>query len=333
MTRSIGFAVIGILAVWLTCQQMRHTQMLVERRVSLDRYLEGTSHRPFCHRVLVPVLLRVITPVLPTSACAAWGRELSPADVPTDVAADDPRVYVALFLVLLTPLLVYAGVSGAMYQRFFSHSVYAFPIGAIGVLLFLAPMVLQGIGHVYDFSVLAFHAGMLLCLVEKRLGWYLALFVVSCFNKETTVLMTVAYCACLFDRVPRRQFLLYLLLQVVAFVAVYGIVTWHFRGNPGAGMEVHLSRLIPIYSQRWKTLVYICAIVVLVAYRWSEKPQFFRRAMFMLVPHVALCLYGAYPGELRNFYESVPLLALFSVRSVELAASRFGAWTMRPRLK
>ena len=47
----------------------------------------------------------------------------------------------------------------------------------------------------------------------------------------------------------------------------------------------------PVFRLRAASALAVLAVVaaiILVAYRWSEKPLVFRRAMFMLVPHLAL---------------------------------------------
>jgi len=49
-----------------------------------------------------------------------------------------------------------------------------------------------GYGHVYDFTVLALAAAMLYALLCERLLAFLALFAVSAWTKETTILMTFA---------------------------------------------------------------------------------------------------------------------------------------------
>jgi hypothetical protein len=296
--------------------------MLHEDRVSLDRYIDGTAHRPFCYRVLVPMLLRVMSPVI--SKLPGIDHVIAICGDFSTIPAKHPASIAGLAVILIFSLVAYSFLCGHIYHKFFSESPYASSIGSVGALVFLVPFVLMRFGHVYDFSVLMFHAAMLLCIAQKRLPLYLAFFTVSCLNKETAILMTVAYAACLYDCIPRRRFVVYLLLQLAIFLLTYGLVHRYFRNNAGGSMEFWLYKQVPVFLLHWKRETTVTlAIVFLVAYRWSEKPPIFRRAMVMLLPHLALYLCGANPGEVRNLYESMPLLALFSIRTIEIIAGHF----------
>ena len=318
LMRAACCALVAFLALGVTWWQMERTQMLRGARFSIDRYIAGTADRPFCYRVLAPTLLRILTPELAKASNADPTRALNACGLSVAAASKSPEACIALAFILLASVSIYAAISGKIYRDFFSDSPHAACIGSVGALLFLVPILRQGNGHIYDFSVLMFHAAMLFCIAQRRLRWYIVLFAVSCLNKETTILMIFAYAACLYDCIPRRRFIMYLVLQAAIFGLVYGAIHWYFQGNTGATMETHLSQQMSKYLGI-RAMGGIIAAGILVAYRWSEKPLVFRRAMFMLVPHLALWFWGAAPGETRNLYESAPLLALFSIRTVELA--------------
>jgi hypothetical protein len=156
---------------------------------------------------------------------------------------------------------------------------------------------------------------------------FLVLFAVSCLNKETTLLMTVAYAAYFYDRLPRRKFLLYLGIQCLTFGLIYGYLRYHFAANPGVSMEiVWLDQLQWFMGRTFGDFATFLIIAGLIAYRWDEKPLVLRRAAAMLVPHIALFLIAVNPGEMRNFYESLPLLTLLFCRNLQLlAATLLGA--------
>jgi hypothetical protein len=72
----------------------------------------------------------------------------------------------------------------------------------------------------------------------------------------------------------------------------------------------------------FQDLATLLVILTLIAFRWHKKPLVLRRAAAMLIPHLGLFLVAAAPGEVRDFYESVPLLTLFVCRNLELLGGR-----------
>ena len=118
---------------------------------------------------------------------------------------------------------------------------------------------------------------------------------------------------------PRQNFLLYLGIQCLTFAFIYGYLRYHFAANPGVSMEiVWLDQLQWFMLRTFADFATFLIIVGLLAYRWDEKPLVLRRAAAMLVPLIALFLIAVNPGEMRNFYETLPLLTLLFCRNLQL---------------
>lgn len=314
-----------LLAVSMARAQMSQTQMLKEPRVRFERYFDGTVDRPFAFRRLVPWCLRAVSESIPEAWQSAADTYLAPFTQkllpPGELMTTRPLNYWLLAMLLAGSLLGYAGCTYLTFRRLFPGSDSYSSLVPVMALVAVIPVISIGFGHVYDFTVLFLMAALLYALVAQLHLVFLGLFVVSCLNKETTLFALVAYACYNFDRLPARRFLTYTGLQVVAFVLVYGGLHYTFRDNPGSGMEFWAPSQVDWLLQRsYGDFVTFLALLAIVALAWTEKPLVLRRASWMLVPHAGLCLLGAQPGEFRDGYESLPLLAVFACRNLEILA-------------
>jgi hypothetical protein len=166
-------------------------------------------------------------------------------------------------------------------------------------------------------------AWLLYALVTRRLWLFLMLFSISCFNKETTAFITVAYAACFYDRLSLPVFASIGLLQVGIFAAVYGTLRAYFAMNSGVPMEHwwfnHIDWLM---TRSFTDFAVFLVILALVLLKWPTNPLVLRRSSVMILANVGLYFLGAFPGEWRAFYDSLPLLSMFVCRNLLLA----GVW-------
>ena len=315
--------VVVLLAAMLERAQLLDTNMLLQERVGLDDYVDGTVPRPFAYRILLPQILRGINAVTPAAAIdqldrlgARIGRS-GPYDI-------YPRDVVWLAVLQFASLIGYALVGASLYNALGSRErSWRQWIVAPVLLLFLVPIVHKGLGHIYDFTSLFFMAWLLWAMAGRRHALYLLVFAVSCLNKETTLLMSVAYAAVFFRRMETGRYVAMLAAQFAIFLAIHVPIRVIYKDNPGSGIQVHWHEQIPYYVSRlnngYLLAIFSIAVVLLLAllaFRWNEKPQFLRRASLMIAPHMALFVYGAAPGEVRNLYEIVPLISMLILCSV-----------------
>lgn len=328
---AVCVVLVAALAAALAFCQVTRTAMLHEERVRFAMYLDGTVHKPFAYRILVPLGIRVMTGVLSPSLTTALDRRLGELasgwrdrsvgaialqalDTPTR-----PLHAAAVAVVLWLSLLGYAAMSALAYRALFDADGWPRALVPVSVLVALIPFVARGSGQLYDFTALMFMAGLLYAMAAHRHGLFLVLFAVACLNKETTVFMTLAYAACFRDTLPRRDLLRNVGLQGVIFALVYGGARYYFADNPGSGMESWWVHQISWLMRRtFADLVTFALIVALLTFQWRQKPLLLRRASVILIPHVALFVVGAPGGEFRALYESVPLLSLLAFRNLEL---------------
>jgi hypothetical protein len=312
------WALLIVLSVVLTQAIMKRTTMLVEDRVKLQRYLDGTAHRPFRYRVLVPGMIRVLTATIPDSVVRPIANRVMGHLLPQSIDDSADRVahfYLAGIFVL--SLVGYALMAGRLYVRLFPGIRHPEVI-PVGFLMLLLPFAAGTLGHIYDFTVLLLMAALLYAIASHRHWLFLVLFTVSCFNKETTVFAAVAYACYFVDRMPYRAFIPMVLAQGAVFSFIYFGLHHHYAGNPGKGLENWTAEQLTFLGRRsFADYLSWLGGILLVAYHWPDKPLVMRRSIWMLVPNVCLAVTSAFPGEVRNLYESVPLLSLFVLRNIQ----------------
>ena len=317
------WVVVVLLAAVLERAQLLDTNMLTQERVSLDGYIDGTVARPFAYRVLLPQILRGINAVTPAWAAADLDR-LGGRIGWTGPQNKYPRDLIWLAALQFASLIGYALVGASLYSALRGQEKsWSQRIVAPALLLFLVPIVYKGLGHIYDFTSLFFMVWLLWAMAGRRHALYLLVFAASCLNKETTLLMSVAYAAVFFRRMAIGRYVVMLAAQFAIFIAIYVPLRVKYKDNPGSGIQVHWNEQFPYYTSHLNN-AYVLAIfsmavvlfVSLITFRWNEKPQLLRRAAVMIVPQMALFIYGAAPGEVRNLYEIVPLISLLILCSV-----------------
>ena len=212
--------VIG-LSAFLTYHQITATGMLKHWRVKLELYLDGTVHKPWAYRVLVPVSIRFLSHAVPETQVQngiRTGAEIiqalrksspgykgvSETAAPGNAVAKLPSYYLHLAGITFLAMLVYPSIVGVLYRRLFVSPWWYRALVPVISLVILIPFVRGGFGHIYDFPLLMFMAALLYAMASHRHKLFLVLFAVSCLNKETTLLMTVAYAAYFMTGCPDR---------------------------------------------------------------------------------------------------------------------------------
>lgn len=306
-----------VLPLLLTQTVMKHTPMLVEERVRLDRYLDETAHRPFMFRVLVPRSIRLLKATIPDAAVKPIADRVMNHLLPRSL--EDPVDKVAHFYlsaILCLSLLGYALVGARLYLRLLPPVPYP-EVFAVGFLLLLVPFTAGITCHLYDFTLLLLMAALLYAIATHQHALYLILFTVSCFNKETTLFASVAYTCYFADRMPWKAFIPMVLAQGLIFVLIYFSLHRYYAGNGGTNLEFWLAEQLKFLGRRsFADYLSWLGGVLLVAFHWPDKPLMMRRSMWMVVPNVCLVATSAFPGEVRNLYESLPLLSLFVLHNI-----------------
>jgi hypothetical protein len=283
----------------------------------------GKAHKPFVYRTLLPTTARVLS--IPVSdklrnnlsefienniqlkklfIKLKWEKEL---------AVEYFLATVLMFLSLWGFSIVVRYLFKLFYEvnQLFSDSISL--IALIGL-----PPLFMYTSFVYDFPVLILYTLGLIFLYKQDWKFYLILFFFACINKETTILLTLVYYiyfkkllkADLFNKLFAAQLVIFILVKVSLFFV--------YRDNPGSYVEIHLFdhnlRLLTGYDLT--LLASMSAIILLIFYKWKEKPEFLKKSLAAFIPLIILSLFLGYIDELRGYYELYPTVVILISYSI-----------------
>ncbi len=174
------FIIVVLLSAYLSFKavgnQITQTNVLVESRVSLARYLDGTADRPFVHRVLTPVLVRFAQNVLHVPALVRMlpGMQQKMAGFCTRAISEPAPTcdnVTSYFAVAYGYFFVFLIATYAMTLRLFGRPVIA--AMAVGfVYEVVNAIILLDLSHIYDFGLLMFVVLLLLALEYRKFVLY-----------------------------------------------------------------------------------------------------------------------------------------------------------------
>ncbi len=304
--------------------------------------------RPFCYRILVPVVAdwaaqqlpdwlvqRHRTRLLTTSPLLRYEKDQMEAagnwSLETSVRYHMTYVLVFGSLVALLVLMRQLAID------FFQPLPFARDFGP-PLLLMLLPLTFHNSGFIYDFPELML---MFACLVALVRGWWLAyylLLLLAMLNKESSILYIAFFVAYWFRRMNNRTFAVHLMAQALLVGCIYLALKYKFAGNPGADMEMHLATNLRFLASPKSYFLFFDPYAPLIltpqgfnfltlsflawasAYRWVQKPLVLRRLLILTVVVITpFYLAGGFHDEIRALSLTFPALYLMAFHSLFVA--------------
>jgi hypothetical protein len=318
--RAFYWALVLLVALFVFANFLRTSGVGTHGPAKVERILAGTADRPYVYRVFLPLIANALAPALPDEFArhlgAATGtvigervfeRNLNGATYPSQVVLILTMMYLSLvgFAITTWYALRQFGYSPRL-QRLVP------PLFLLGCLVFFE------FGYIYDFSTLFFFWLALILMARRKWGWYVFILACGTLTKETMILLYPVFALHYWSRIPRRSFFVLSGLQLGIYGLLQGIIRLVFRDNPGSPFSWNLSQQLeafqglaansPILLLYWSAALAIVA--TLVAYRWRNKPEFMRVALWVLPCLFALYMLGGYPKEIRVMLESYPVVAI-----------------------
>lgn len=321
----------------------------IEKRYSFLEMIEGTAHRPFVHRQLLPAAANLTAAVLPEryaermhafASARRWWEQRTLSDWLTASAEVRSKyftqylvVYFASFLSFALALFVLREVALAAGMGVVAATV-APPVFAIVFQYFLS----MG-GFFYDFPEMLFLA--LATLIAQRHVWPLLIPVtlLGTLNKESFLFFIPALLPLLSARMSRAKSLTIVagmgLLSGASYLAVRSV----FAQNPGSAVESWFIESILFYikpsnyiavetnwgvpTPRAFSFVGILLIVMLVSAAWTNLSQTLRsHALIAAAINLPLVVVFCGPGEMRNFSLCYVALFLMIAQVISLWATK-----------
>lgn len=256
--------------------------------------------------------------------------DVKPYDPSIPPTLDDAHIYgFGVFIVL-----IFAGLLGAVTVQYkFAALLWpAEPLAAAVaplVLLLALPAFATHFAYIYDPAEMFFSGLCLYFLYQQRWAAYLAAIALATCNKETSIFCIFLYFIWCYGRLPMRDYVRLGALQLAIYAVVKGAITVHFASAPGRFLAFwrirHLYYLLGGYN--YYTVIGLAVTVLLLTYRWQEKPPFLRACLWMLVPNTVAYVLFCMPGEYRSFYFSLPAAVLLATDTLMRWT---GAGTRRP---
>ena len=285
----------------------------------------GRAHRPFVYRALVPGVVRAVSSIVPSQARDLVNRSIAGSHFAGSLfhGLGWEEEYWTEYVIALA--LLYGSLMGFVFAlRYFFKGVLLTPgwfANGVSLAAVLAlPPFFRRYGYIYDFPLLLlFTAG--LGLMARRRWWpFFMVFLLGCINKETTILLTMLFVIHLRkdDSMERPVFWKLVAAQLAIFAVVKLALSLVFRDNPGTFVEFHLidHNLGILKSLSLSTSILWLGVGLLVFFRWTEKPEFLRRGVWIPVVLLVFALFLGYVDELRGYYEALPVLLLLAAQSI-----------------
>lgn len=300
-------------------------------RLDLVSMVDGSAHKPYAYRILVPSIVRGVvaagaalapdeasTTGNPVSKLGA--RVLRDIGAPSDAMAHSYEYgvfFIIVFLCLLGFGVSLRGLTRLVYPNYPRFLADLAPVVGISVI----PLIFFRYANiVYDPMTLLLFTLCVYLIVKRSHVVYLFAFPLAVLNKETAILLPLILLLQEAGQSTTRKLIALTAYQLGVYAGIKYYLMHLLRGNPGLPVEHHLLHNVMLFREfamYAKTLSVVVPLAILVAYRWTAKPVFLRRSLVLtLIPIFILHLFFGMVGELRAFYELYPFVFLLVIPTV-----------------
>jgi len=289
---------------------------------SAAQMLDGTAHRPYVYRQLLPLMADGVYDAMPdglqeSARLKLQNRDGTPWRLNTPESRDPEfavRYYILYYLSFAFTFLA----AFALFRLTAALSGDAgSALAATAVVLLLVPLFQSWGGFYYDFSEIFFMSATALCALKRWRIAFVALALLGVVNKESFIAFTLCLAPFLIQRATWRKDALLLLAVVAVEAGIHLIVRNAFAENASGGSFFWLWENLKHFVD-WRSYVAIeatyglffphpmglfwVAFFALTAYAaWSH---FSREVRWFILATVAinvpLFLVFCHPGEARN---------------------------------
>lgn len=307
---------------------LRYSTVNMNYRAAFSAMLDGTAHRPFVTRVLIPWL-------------TTFTSMLFPFDVRNhinDWIGNNPVFSIILSLYHVSADQGFEAVASLFWQYL---SLFGYYLAFKSLLLDtinlsekkadtltllstcgLLPLML--FGYIYDLPQLFLCTQAFSAIAAKRKIMYFIVFILAVINKETAIVLIVPSIL-LFWNNSQPNLLKAARgvgLQLLIFLSIRIPLIIHFRQNPGMFIEPHLithkEGIIdyPLYGIAVIALFF--CLTVLFLYKWKQKPALVNLGLGSGAILLVLFVFGGMPQEFRVFYEVIGVVLISILQTISM---------------
>ena len=313
--------IIALISFYVLIAFVKLPQINGYKRAMFSEMIDGTAWKPFVYRTLLPTTVRLISEVIPDKVHKTLTEKVESNKSAMLVLEKFKWESEFITEYLVAMVLMYSTLLGFVFafRRLFDE-IYSSPLwfkNIISIILLLAiPAMFQPqySNYIYDFpSLFLFTLGLLL-LRQKKWRYFLILFFISCFNKETIILLTLIFAIHFYKdaEISRKLYYQLIAAQLMIFAAIKILLYILFMNNPGGFVEFHLidRNYLLFNGYSLTTFVVLLIIFLSIFSKWNEKPKFLKDALWIAVPLLILTLFFGFFDELRDYYEVFPIVVL-----------------------
>jgi len=314
-------SIIAVISLFVLIAFVKLPPINGDEQSMFSEMVYGTAWKPFVYRTLLPTSVRIISEITPEYIHTALTDKVESNDL---IALGLKKLnWESKFITeyLIAMVLMYLSLLGYVYAfRKLFDEIYSSPLwfkNVISIIVLLViPAMFQPIysNYVYDFPALFLFTLGLLFLKQQSWKNYLLLFLIACFNKETTILLTMIFAIHFYNHQNISKKFYYQLIAVQ--LAVFGLIKIFllilFFGNPGGFVEFHLidRNYLLLNGYSLTTIVVLMVLILSVFSNWDAKPKFLRDSLWIGIPLLILTLLFGFFDELRDYYEVLPVIIL-----------------------
>lgn len=289
---------------------------------TLSSFLDGTAHKPFQFRMLIPWLV--------------GGLQATGLSELTLYRIFDALSVVGIFYSFRYYLsgFIDKDIAGLLSFGVF----YALPWNYL--LARDIPILLP-----YDLPSIALLTLALAFLHKRKWLPFYAVFVLGALNRETIVFVTIAFALVELGRQSRRDFALHLAGQIGIWLAVKTTLAITYANNPGAAFEFyHVGTTSPHWKTNLEMLVSgphvllmlsnfgFAWVIVLAGWRHLSDP-FLRKATWIVPPYLLLVMIAGNANEIRVYGELLPVIMAPAAMIIMTMAARLTHPAPPPRVE
>jgi len=313
----ISFCVLIIFVINPGINQDQHSKF--------EDMIYGKAWKPFVYRTLLPTTVRVLSAPVPEVIRTSLSEMVDETEYLRQLFEKlnwEKDLFVEYTFAMILMLLSLIGFTLAvryLFTLFYDSSALFANLVSILALLGL-PTMFQYTSFLYDFPTLFLYTFGLILLYKQDWKNFLILYPIACFNKETTILLTIIFFIYYRPRLRTDHFYKLLLIQLTIFVMIKVLLFILFKSNPGSFIEFHLvDHNIGLLTGYNLTLAFtLFSLIILIYYKWQEKPPYLKITFWNIIPLLVLTLFLGYLDEMRDYYEVYSTVIILISHSVIL---------------
>ena len=288
----------------------------------------GTAWKPYVYRALVPFGIRTVASIIPKETKLAINDKISEND--RFKLLNNKWRWEKYFLTeyLIGCIVMYLLLIGFFFAfRYLFKTVYEAPDKLLDLTSLVAllglPVMFKYTSFIYDFSTLFLFTFSLALMAQKKWVTFLIVYTLACFNKETTILLTMLFVIYFYfipmTRLDKLPFVKILSAQIVIYLVVRAMLNYFFFDNPGRFLldpiDILTKHNLSMSPYTIEAVIYLF-IALMVLYKWGDKPIFLKCGLWILLPLVSLGLFFGFLDELRDYYEAYPIVLLLMAHTI-----------------